>query len=113
MRLPLWPSPEAARNEIKSIWNQADFIKVSDDEVAFLTQGDPEKEDIVKSLWNDDFKLLIVTDGSKGCRYFTEDEKKLKEALLLANACAAISTTKKGAIPSLPDMSQAQKLIKY
>ena len=28
VRLPLWPSPEAARDGIKSIWNQADFIKV-------------------------------------------------------------------------------------
>lgn len=28
VRLPLWPSPQAAREGIKSIWNQADFIKV-------------------------------------------------------------------------------------
>ncbi|XWS47105.1 hypothetical protein CRYUN_Cryun14cG0124900 [Craigia yunnanensis] len=75
MRLPLWPSPEAARDGIKSIWNQADFIKVSDNEVAFLTQGDPEKEDVL-SLWNDNFKLLIVTDGPKGCRHFTKSFKR-------------------------------------
>lgn len=28
VRLPLWPSADAARDGIKSIWNQADFIKV-------------------------------------------------------------------------------------
>lgn len=28
LRLPLWPSEEAARKEIMSIWNQADVIKV-------------------------------------------------------------------------------------
>jgi fructokinase len=28
VRLPLWPSAEAARQGIKSIWNEADFIKV-------------------------------------------------------------------------------------
>lgn len=28
VRLPLWPSAEAARDGIKSIWNQADFVKV-------------------------------------------------------------------------------------
>jgi len=28
VRLPLWPSAEAARSGIKSIWNEADFIKV-------------------------------------------------------------------------------------
>ncbi|GMI98660.1 Fructokinase 4, Fructokinase 5 [Hibiscus trionum] len=151
VRLPLWPSPEAARDGIKSIWNQADFVKVSDDEVEFLTKGDPQKDDVVMSLWNDNFKLLIVTDGPNGCRYYTKtfkgkvkgfqvktvdttgagdsfvgsfllavandpnifnDEKKLQDALLFANACGAISTTQKGAIPSLPDKAQAEKLIK-
>ena len=28
LRLPLWPSPEAAKEGIKSIWDQADIIKV-------------------------------------------------------------------------------------
>ncbi|KAB2611909.1 fructokinase-5 [Pyrus ussuriensis x Pyrus communis] len=150
VRLPLWPSADAARQEIKSIWNQADFIKVSDDEVNFLTQGDSEKEDVVLSLWHDNLKLLVVTDGEKGCRYYTkkfkgkvagfsvkavdttgagdsfvgsfllsmandmsifEDEAKLKEALSFANACGAICTTQKGAIPALPTQSDARELI--
>ncbi|PIN01575.1 Ribokinase [Handroanthus impetiginosus] len=72
VRLPLWPSPQAARDGIKSIWNQADFIKVSDDEVEFLTEKDPQKEDVVMSLWHHQLKLLVVTDGEKGCRYFTK-----------------------------------------
>ncbi|KAK6257868.1 hypothetical protein QUC31_001327 [Theobroma cacao] len=75
VRLPLWPSPQAARDGILSIWNYADFIKVSDDEVAFLTQGDPGREDVVLSLWHQNLKLLIVTDGEKGCRYFTKHFK--------------------------------------
>lgn len=29
LRLPLWSSPEAAREGIKSIWDQADIIKVN------------------------------------------------------------------------------------
>ncbi|CAN6570004.1 unnamed protein product [Malus baccata var. baccata] len=150
VRLPLWPSADAARQEIKSIWNQADFIKVSDDEVNFLTQGDSDKEDVVLSLWHDNLKLLVVTDGEKGCRYYTkkfkgkvagfsvkavdttgagdsfvgsfllsmandmsifEDEAKLKEALSFANACGAICTTQKGAIPALPTQSDARELI--
>lgn len=28
LRLPLWPSPEAARKGIMSIWDEADVIKV-------------------------------------------------------------------------------------
>lgn len=45
---------------------------MSDDEVQFLTQGDPAKEEVVMSLWHDKLKLLLVTDGEKGCRYFTK-----------------------------------------
>ncbi|KAF5741961.1 fructokinase-5 [Tripterygium wilfordii] len=151
VRLPLWPSPEAARDGIKSIWNYAELIKVSDDEVAFLTQGDALREDVVLSLWHDNLKLLIVTDGEKGCRYFTkgfkgsvggfsvktvdttgagdafvgallvsvardttifDDEGRLREVLCYANACGAICTTKKGAIPALPSNSDALALIK-
>ncbi|KAI3993221.1 hypothetical protein MKX01_009964 [Papaver californicum] len=149
LRIPLWPSPEAAREGIKSIWNTADFIKVSDDEVEFITQG-PSDEKNCLSLWYEGLKLLVVTDGDKGCRYFTksfkgsvkgfavntvdttgagdafvgsllcslakdpslyENEGKLKETLTLANACGAICTTQKGAIPALPDTAAAQKLI--
>ncbi|KAI9377434.1 hypothetical protein POPTR_019G063600v4 [Populus trichocarpa] len=151
VRLPLWPSSDAARDGIKSIWNEADFIKVSDDEVSFLTQGDPQKEDVVLSLWHDRLKLLVVTDGEKGCRYFTksfkgrvpgfsvkvvdttgagdafvgslllsvakdtsifDNEEKLREALSFANACGAICTTQKGAIPALPSGSDALALMK-
>ncbi|WOK96516.1 fructokinase-2 [Canna indica] len=149
VRLPLWPSEEAAQSGIKSIWTAADFIKVSDDEVAFLTKKDPHSEEAVMQLWYDGLKLLVVTDGEKGCRYFTksfkgqvpgyavntvdttgagdafvgallvsiakdtslfEDEGKLREALKLANACGAICTTEKGAIPALPTMTMATEL---
>ncbi|KAJ4776115.1 Fructokinase-2 [Rhynchospora pubera] len=75
VRLPLWPSEDAARDGIMSIWKEADFIKVSDDEVAFLTQKDPQDEENVLSLWYEGLKLLIVTDGEKGCRYFTKNFK--------------------------------------
>ncbi|XP_020987610.1 probable fructokinase-5 [Arachis duranensis] len=121
VRIPLWPSPDTARSGIKSIWFDADFIKVSDDEVNFLTQGDSEKEEVVMSLWHDKLKLLLVTDGEKGCRYFTKKfkgrvtgfskEQNLREALTFSNACGAICTTQKGAIPALPTRSEAEKFI--
>jgi fructokinase len=75
VRIPLWPSAQAARDGIMSIWKEADFIKLSDEEVAFLTQGDANDEENVLSLWFEGLKLLIVTDGEKGCRYFTKDFK--------------------------------------
>lgn len=46
--------------------------QISDEEVAFLTQDDPQSEEVVMSLWSDGLKLMVVTDGEKGCRYFTK-----------------------------------------
>ncbi|KAK4803577.1 hypothetical protein SAY86_003394 [Trapa natans] len=141
LRLPLWPSPEEAREQILSIWNQADLIKVSDVELEFLTGSDKIDDASAMSLWHPNLKLLLVTLGEKGCNYYTknfrghvdayhvnavdttgagdsfvgallcklvddhsliEDEGRLREVLKYANACGAITTTKKGAIPALP-----------
>ena len=38
----------------------------------FLTQKKSDDEDAVKSLWHDGLKLLVVTNGEKGCRYYTK-----------------------------------------
>lgn len=34
--------------------------------------------------------------------YHLQDEMKLREALLFANACGALTVTERGAIPALP-----------
>ncbi|KAJ8755115.1 hypothetical protein K2173_018913 [Erythroxylum novogranatense] len=151
LRLPLWPSPEEAREQILSIWEKAEVIKVSDVELEFLTGSDKIDDADALSLWHPNLKLLLVTLGEKGCRYYTknfhgsvgafhvqtvdttgagdsfvgallckivddhsilEDEARLREALTFANACGAITTTKKGAIPALPTKADALKLIK-
>ncbi|KAF3433069.1 hypothetical protein FNV43_RR24171 [Rhamnella rubrinervis] len=77
LRLPLWPSAEAARKGIMGIWDQADMIKISEDEITFLTGGDdPYDDDVVlKKLFHPNLKLLVVTEGSEGCRYYTKEFK--------------------------------------
>ncbi|KAG9452124.1 hypothetical protein H6P81_005028 [Aristolochia fimbriata] len=74
LRLPLWPSADAAREGILSIWDKADIIKVSEDEIAFLTGGeDPYDDNVVaKNLFHPNLKLLLVSEGKKGCRYYTQ-----------------------------------------
>lgn len=49
----------------------------------------------------------IVDDQS-----ILEDEARLREVLKFANACGAITTTKKGAIPALPTEADVLSLIK-
>lgn len=74
LRLPLWPSAEAAQEGIMSIWNQADIIKISEEEISFLTGGDdPYDDDVVLTkLYHSNLKLLLVTEGPAGCRYYTK-----------------------------------------
>ncbi len=70
LRLALWPDAPAARAGIMSVWKRADLIKVSEDELAFLT-GQEDSDRAVRSLWHDDLKMMIVTLGKAGCRYYT------------------------------------------
>ena len=102
LRLPLWPSEEAARKEIMSIWNLADVIKVlyvtkfkvkyqiislvlkvtqvfvvfqiSEEEITFLTGGDDPYDDevVLRKLFHPNLKLLVVSEGPNGCRYYTQ-----------------------------------------
>ncbi|KAH7854086.1 hypothetical protein Vadar_009949 [Vaccinium darrowii] len=77
LRLPLWPSADAAREGIMSIWDQADVIKISEDEITFLTGGDDPYDDnvVMEKLFHPNLKLLLVTEGSDGCRYYTKQFK--------------------------------------
>lgn len=74
LRLPLWPSAEEAREGILSIWDKADLIKINEEEASFLLNGaDYEKDEVVMSLWHPGLKLLLLTEGEKGCRYYAKD----------------------------------------
>ena len=72
LRLPLWPSAEEARKQIMSIWDKAEVIKVSDNELEFLTGSNKIDDESALSLWHNNLKLLLVTLGEKGCRYYTK-----------------------------------------
>ncbi|EYU19503.1 hypothetical protein ABFS82_06G113600 [Erythranthe guttata] len=152
LRLALWPSEDSAREGIMSVWDQADFIKISEEEISFLTQGDdPQDDDVVMTkLFHPNLRLLLVSEGKAGCRYYTkkfkgrvpgvkvksvdttgagdaftgavlfclasdvnllEDEEKLREALVFANACGALTVTKNGAIPALPTKEEVEQII--
>lgn len=69
LRLALWPDPEAARAGMMSVWERADLIKVSEDELVFLT-GLSDVDEAVETLWHEGLRLMVVTFGSHGCRYY-------------------------------------------
>ncbi|XP_075512000.1 fructokinase-2 [Primulina tabacum] len=80
LRLPLWPSAEEARKQILSIWETADVIKVSDVELEFLTGSNKIDDESAMTLWHKNLKLLLVTLGEKGCRYYTKGFRGLVDA---------------------------------
>lgn len=70
LRLNLWPSPQAAREGMMLGWPLAQVIKVSEEELAFLS-GTDDFDEAVARLWHTDLRLLLVTQGKAGCRYAT------------------------------------------
>jgi fructokinase len=74
LRLALWPDAQAAKTGMLSIWSEADLIKVSEDELEFLT-GMDDIDQAVEALWHDNLRLLVVTLGKQGCRYYTPNSR--------------------------------------
>ena len=72
LRLALWPDAEAAKAGMMLAWPKADIIKVSEEELEFLTgESDPVRAG--RRLWHDQLRLLVVTCGVKGCFYLTPE----------------------------------------
>jgi fructokinase len=72
LRLALWPDRAAARDGLLRAIAHAQVVKLSDDELRFLT-GSDDPAAAREQLWHDRLKLLVVTLGSAGCVYFTAD----------------------------------------
>ena len=71
LRKPLWPSEDAAREQILWSLQQADVVKISDEEVEFLWNCTPEAG-ADKLLKEFGVSLAMVTLGPKGCLLKTE-----------------------------------------
>jgi fructokinase len=156
IRLPLWKSDEEARQQILTWLPKTNILKISEDELFFLTRNSNEKEAVL-SLFIGSVKLIIITKGENGCTYYTShssrevkgvkvtpvdttgagdafvggllyqlsqqieqmedfeeiltDDDKLTEVLTFANICGALTTTKRGAIPALPNRSEVLTFI--
>lgn len=54
------------------------------------------------SVSNQRYDLLECQCGIEILIFLLQDEKRLREALLFANACGALTVQKKGAVPALP-----------
>lgn len=69
LRLALWPSAEAAREGMLTGLNFAHIVKVSEEEVEFLTGGHD-----ITPLWRQETQIIAVTRGAKGATIYTRKE---------------------------------------
>jgi len=150
LREPLWKSLDEAKAQMVEAIKYCDVLKISDNEIEFLTGESDFDEGVKKIREISDVSLICVTmgkDGSSayyngmkvtvkgfeqknvvdttgagdtfcGCvlSYVCENgldnlsEGQLEEMLTFANAAASIVTTKAGALKSMPDKAEVDKL---
>jgi fructokinase len=144
LRLALWPNADAARAGMLEGLNFAHIVKISEEEVEFLTGAND-----IAPLWRPDMQVMAVTRGEHGSSIHTRTqqvdlpgfdvatvdttgagdgfmagllvkmleysdrfEAHLAESGRFANAVGAITTTQRGAIPSLPTRTQVEAFLK-
>ena len=153
VRLPLWASEDACRDAIMEFLPLAHVVKISDEELEFVT-GYDNMDEAKEVLFKGNVNMVLFTKGKDGAEAYTKDrvvkipgnivdvvdttgagdsfigsflfklladdvnmeqlnsisDEKLREYLTFANAYAAYSTTKKGAIGSYATLDE---IIKY
>lgn len=91
VRLPLWESAEECRSAIRAFLPCADLVKLSDDEIEFVT-GCKSERAAAEQLFQSGCRLLLVTRGENGAAAYTPDEF----AEVQAAAAAVADTTGAG-----------------
>ena len=87
LRLELWSSADDARAGIRLGLAEAEIVKISEDELRFLTD-EPDPIAGARRLWSPRLRLMTVTRGRAGCCWLTP-EAHGEEAGLPANAIDA------------------------
>lgn len=72
LRLMLWPNEDAAHAAIRQGIADATIVKLSDEELEFLT-GSTDAEAGGRTLWHDGLRLLMVTHGRDGSSFLTAE----------------------------------------
>jgi fructokinase len=71
LRPALWPDGVDARPEVWPALQLADVVKLSAEELDYLAVDGEEA--VLEKLWQGKTRLLIITDGAKGLRWFHPD----------------------------------------
>ncbi|MDY3618954.1 carbohydrate kinase family protein [Agathobaculum sp.] len=80
VRLPLWSTPDACSKAISEFLPYADLIKLSDDEIGFVT-GEKDEMRAAKKMLAGGCKLVLVTRGANGSTAYTPQHTAYCDAL--------------------------------
>ena len=106
LRKPLWPTEDAAKAAIEWALQQADIVKISDEEIEFLWGLTPEAG--AQKLLNEyGARLVYATLGPKGCHAATKNASVTVES---PKGIHVVDTTGAGDIFGGSAMSQFLKL---
>ena len=74
VRLPLWETPEACRKAILEFLPLSNIVKISDEELEFIT-GIADETEALNFLLQGDVEVIIYTKGTNGAEFITKDRK--------------------------------------
>lgn len=74
VRLPLWESKEECRDAILEFLPFSNILKISDEELEFITEIKDEEE-ALNSLFRGNVKVVIYTKGTGGAEFITKNKK--------------------------------------
>ena len=151
LRPPLWKNMQESREQMLEAVSYCDVLKISDNEIQFLSGCDDYEEGIAWLRERYPISLICLTLGKDGSRAYYKDlrvevagvfreqvvdatgagdtfcgcvlnylldhgldalqEKDLREMLLFANAAASLVVIRKGALCSMPELSQIEVLL--
>ena len=120
VRLPLWETPEACRKAILEFLPFANIVKISDEELKFITGISDESEALNFLLQGDttgagdsfigSFLYQVAEEDNTLESLINLPEEKVKEILTFSNATAALTVCKRGAIGALPTKEEVLTL---
>ncbi|MEW9109031.1 MAG: carbohydrate kinase [Cytobacillus gottheilii] len=71
VRLSLWKEPTSCRNAIHEFLPLTHLLKISDEELEFITEI-PDKEEAIRSLFVGDVQVVLYTKGANGAELYTK-----------------------------------------
>ncbi|MGH8128005.1 MAG: carbohydrate kinase family protein [Gammaproteobacteria bacterium] len=92
LRPALWARDEDPTPRVWQALALADLVKLSAEELTFLSAGMSSEQAVIERLWQCRASLLVVTDGAGAVRWFTSN----REGRLLAFRVDAVDTTAAG-----------------